>query len=74
MQGTSKLLSYEIERNPNNLKEKVESQYIKKPSRKRSKSNNKKLSIIKYILAVPFSRMKIIAIKIILFILLNVDL
>ena len=45
IQGTSKPLSYENERNPNKCKEKFESQKIKKPNQKcqkcYSKSNNK---------------------------------
>ena len=42
IQKGSKLLIYEIDRNPNKLKEKVESQQIKNPNRKHcSKSNDK---------------------------------
>ena len=42
IQGMSKLLCYEIKRDPNRWKEKVESQQIKKLNRKHScKSNNK---------------------------------
>ena len=39
----SKLLSYEIERNPDKWKEKGELQQIKKPNRKRCSKSNKKI-------------------------------
>ena len=43
IQGTSKLLSYEIKGNPNKWKEKVESQQIRKPSLKHCSKNNNKI-------------------------------